>query len=205
MYRLAAALGSELQRLSDDFGTAALAGLVSQVVRLLELLETLAADGAAGGLGGAAELLLGAPSEEEPPGAGAAERSRQVRRLVRSPAGKAPAFPRVWPRAARLGMAAWPALPRPSPVAARAEGGRSEPAECAPPPRRRWVLSAWRRSKRAVRFFPWQVAEQRLAEAREREQRLQNRLAQLEEEQQRALSCLARGQAQEGEAGPGKV
>lgn len=112
VYRLAAALGSELQRLSDDFGTAALAGLVSQVVRLLELLETLAADGAAGGLGGAAELLLGAPSEEEPAGAGAAERSRQVRRLVRSPAGKAPAFPRVWARAARLGMAARPALPR---------------------------------------------------------------------------------------------
>ncbi|XP_034280377.1 rab-interacting lysosomal protein isoform X3 [Pantherophis guttatus] len=122
VYRLAAALGSELQRLSDDFGTGALAGLVSQVVRLLELLETLAADGAAGGLGGAAELLLAAPSGEEPPGAGVAERSRQV-------------------------------------------------------------------------------AEQRLAEAREREQRLQNRLAQLEEEQQRTLSCLAGGQGQEDSPG----
>uniref|UniRef100_A0A670Z4R2 Rab interacting lysosomal protein n=1 Tax=Pseudonaja textilis TaxID=8673 RepID=A0A670Z4R2_PSETE len=72
VYRLAAALGSELQRLSDRFGAAALAGLVPQVVRLLELLETLAADG------------------------------------------------------------------------------------------------------RPVRFFPWQVAEQQLAEARERERRLQN-------------------------------
>uniref|UniRef100_A0A670YYA6 Rab interacting lysosomal protein n=1 Tax=Pseudonaja textilis TaxID=8673 RepID=A0A670YYA6_PSETE len=56
VYRLAAALGSELQRLSDRFGAAALAGLVPQVVRLLELLETLAADGAAGGLGGAQQL-----------------------------------------------------------------------------------------------------------------------------------------------------
>ncbi|XP_058019863.1 rab-interacting lysosomal protein isoform X2 [Ahaetulla prasina] len=115
VYRLAAALGSELQRLSDDFGTAALAGLVPQVVRLLELLETLASDGAAGGLG---ELLLGASSDEEPAAAAAAERSRQV-------------------------------------------------------------------------------AEQRLAEARERERRLQSQLAQLEVEQQRALSRLAGGQAQE--------
>lgn len=96
-------------------------------------------------------------------------------------------------------------------MAAWAEGGRGEPADCAPPLsgrvgplRRRWVLSAWRKSKRAVRFFSWQVAEQRLAEARKREHRLQSRLAQLEEEQQRALSRLAGAQAQEGEAGPGK-
>uniref|UniRef100_A0A8C5S0F0 Rab interacting lysosomal protein n=1 Tax=Laticauda laticaudata TaxID=8630 RepID=A0A8C5S0F0_LATLA len=106
VYRLAAALGSELQRLSDHFGAAALARLVPQVVRLLELLET---------------RLLGAPSDREAPGA-AVQRSRQV-------------------------------------------------------------------------------AEQQLAEARERERRLQSRLAQLEEEQQRALSRLAGGQAQED--GPG--
>uniref|UniRef100_A0A8C6X0S4 Rab interacting lysosomal protein n=1 Tax=Naja naja TaxID=35670 RepID=A0A8C6X0S4_NAJNA len=122
VYRLAAALGSELQRLSDHFGAAALAGLVPQVVRLLELLETLAADGAAGGLGGTPELLLlGAASDGEAPGA-AVQRSRQV-------------------------------------------------------------------------------AEQRLAEAQERERRLQSRLAQLEEEQQRALSRLAGGQAQEEGSG----
>ncbi|XP_032071649.1 rab-interacting lysosomal protein isoform X2 [Thamnophis elegans] len=46
------------------------------------------------------------------------------------------------------------------------------------------------------------VAEQRLAEALQRERRLQSRLAQLEEEQQRALSRLAGGQAQED--GPGR-
>lgn len=78
MYRLAGALGSELQGLSDRFGTASLAGLVPQVVRLLELLETLAADGTPPG------SLLGAPSDEGPPGA-AAEHSRQVRRPARSP------------------------------------------------------------------------------------------------------------------------
>ncbi|XP_015673831.1 rab-interacting lysosomal protein [Protobothrops mucrosquamatus] len=117
VYRLAGALGSELQRLSDRFGTASLAGLVPQVVRLLELLETLAADGTPPG------SLLGAPSDEGPPGAAAAEHSRQV-------------------------------------------------------------------------------AEERLAEAQERERRLQSRLTQLEEEQQRALSRLARVQAQE--EGPGR-
>lgn len=84
-------------------------------------------------------------------------------------------------------------------------GGRRDPSESAPAPLRRWSRSAWRRSKPAVRFFfSRQVAEQRLAEAQERERRLQNRLTQLEEEQQRALSRLARGQAQEGEAGPGQ-
>ncbi|XP_063150746.1 rab-interacting lysosomal protein [Candoia aspera] len=123
VYRLAGALGSELQRLSDRFGPDALAGLVSQVVRLLEVLETLAAAGAAGGLGGAPEWtsgLLEAPSDEDPPAA-AAQRSRQV-------------------------------------------------------------------------------AEQQLAEARERERRLRSRLALLEEEQQRALSLLAGGQAQKDSA-----
>ncbi|KAM3854816.1 rab-interacting lysosomal protein isoform 4-T4 [Vipera latastei] len=111
VYRLAGTLGSELQRLSDRFGTASLAGLVPQVVRLLELLETLAVDGTSPG------PLPGAPSDEESPGA-AAECSRQV-------------------------------------------------------------------------------AEQRLAEAQERELRLQSRLTQLEVEPQPALSRLARGQAQE--------
>ncbi|KAM6459119.1 rab-interacting lysosomal protein [Liasis olivaceus] len=80
VYRVAGALGSELQRLSDRFGPGALAGLVSQVVRLLEVLETLAAAGAAGGLGGAPEWargLLEAPSDEDPPAA-AAQRSRQA-------------------------------------------------------------------------------------------------------------------------------
>ncbi|XP_039224156.1 rab-interacting lysosomal protein [Crotalus tigris] len=71
VYRLAGALGSELQRLSDRFGTASLTGLVPQVVRLLELLETLAADGSPPG------SLLGALSDEGSPGA-AAERSLQV-------------------------------------------------------------------------------------------------------------------------------
>ncbi|XP_070591621.1 rab-interacting lysosomal protein [Erythrolamprus reginae] len=118
VYRLAAGLGSELQRLSEDFGEAALAGLVPQVVRLLELLETLATGGAAGGLAGAPQLLPAAPSGEE-----AAER--------------------------------------------------------------------WR-----------QASEQRLAEARERERRLQNRLAQLEEEQQRAWSRLAEEQTQEEKPSP---
>ncbi|KAM3854817.1 rab-interacting lysosomal protein isoform 5-T5 [Vipera latastei] len=116
VYRLAGTLGSELQRLSDRFGTASLAGLVPQVVRLLELLETLAVDGTSPG------PLPGAPSDEESPGA-AAECSRQV-------------------------------------------------------------------------------AEQRLAEAQERELRLQSRLTQLEVEPQPALSRLARGQAQE--EGPGR-
>ncbi|KAM3854815.1 rab-interacting lysosomal protein isoform 3-T3 [Vipera latastei] len=78
VYRLAGTLGSELQRLSDRFGTASLAGLVPQVVRLLELLETLAVDGTSPG------PLPGAPSDEESPGA-AAECSRQVRRPARSP------------------------------------------------------------------------------------------------------------------------
>ncbi|KAL8198884.1 UNVERIFIED_CONTAM: hypothetical protein K2H54_028770 [Gekko kuhli] len=43
VYRLAGALGSELQRLSDLCGPGAVAGLVTQVVCLLELLEALAA------------------------------------------------------------------------------------------------------------------------------------------------------------------
>ncbi|XP_054857660.1 rab-interacting lysosomal protein [Eublepharis macularius] len=43
VYRLAGSLGSELQRLSDLCGSAAVAALVPQVVCLLELLEALAA------------------------------------------------------------------------------------------------------------------------------------------------------------------
>ncbi|XP_074870111.1 rab-interacting lysosomal protein isoform X1 [Carettochelys insculpta] len=42
VYRMAGALGAELQRLSGRFGPEAVAGLVPQVVRLLELLELLA-------------------------------------------------------------------------------------------------------------------------------------------------------------------
>ncbi|XP_030392858.1 rab-interacting lysosomal protein-like isoform X3 [Gopherus evgoodei] len=42
VYRMAGALGAELQRLSGRFGPEAVAGLVPQVVRLLELLEALA-------------------------------------------------------------------------------------------------------------------------------------------------------------------
>ncbi|KAM9117765.1 rab-interacting lysosomal protein isoform 2-T2 [Pangshura tecta] len=42
VYRMAGALGAELQRLSGRFGPEAVAGLVPQLVRLLELLEALA-------------------------------------------------------------------------------------------------------------------------------------------------------------------
>ncbi|CAM4570542.1 unnamed protein product [Lepidochelys kempii] len=42
VYRMAGALGAELQRLSGRFGPEAVAGLVPQVVRLLEWLEALA-------------------------------------------------------------------------------------------------------------------------------------------------------------------
>ncbi|XP_059573132.1 rab-interacting lysosomal protein isoform X2 [Alligator mississippiensis] len=41
VYRMAGALGAELQRLSGRFGAEAVCGLVPQVVRLLELLEAL--------------------------------------------------------------------------------------------------------------------------------------------------------------------
>ncbi|XP_067422104.1 rab-interacting lysosomal protein isoform X2 [Emydura macquarii macquarii] len=60
VYRMAGALGAELQRLSGRFGPEAVAGLVPQVVRLLELLEALA------GLAGA-ESEAGAESGGCPP------------------------------------------------------------------------------------------------------------------------------------------
>ncbi|XP_077167282.1 rab-interacting lysosomal protein isoform X2 [Paroedura picta] len=57
VYRLAGALGSELQRLSDLCGPGAVAGLVTQLVCLLELLEALAA--------GAGPRKLQPPAAEE--------------------------------------------------------------------------------------------------------------------------------------------
>ncbi|XP_061461506.1 scavenger receptor class F member 1-like [Rhineura floridana] len=71
VYRLAGALGSELQRLSGLFGPSAVAGLVPEVVRLLELLEALAAAGE-GGVGGPdpAEGLCRAGQLQEGPSAG---------------------------------------------------------------------------------------------------------------------------------------
>ncbi|XP_065274476.1 rab-interacting lysosomal protein [Emys orbicularis] len=59
VYRMAGALGAELQRLSGRFGPEAVAGLVPQVVRLLELLEALAGPaGAESGCRDPAETLL---------------------------------------------------------------------------------------------------------------------------------------------------